>query len=211
MGATAHCSIQPLLRHQYSKLTFIQDVEKILNNLHSWSILRYEGCFPAVSKLRKYPASPSDDYFNFVIESKFRDRQPNSLLYNAKMPDKQPVLIKSTRRYSIELHHFCAKLGRAPQIFAFERLPGGWFGVAMEYIESGIPITCSTLLAAHRDRWTKELQHLVENFHSRGRDLRDPNILCNGESVMLVDFDWGGKDGEALLSHRKPQLRAIRG
>ena len=41
----------------------------------------------------------------------------------------------------------------------------------------------------------------MENFHSKGLvhgDLRDPNILCNGESVMLVDFDWGGKDGEAL-------------
>jgi len=28
-------------------------------------------------------------------------------------------------------------------------------------------------------------------------DLREPNMLCDGEKVMLVDFDWGGKVGEA--------------
>jgi len=28
-------------------------------------------------------------------------------------------------------------------------------------------------------------------------DLREPNILCVGEKVMLIDFDWGGRVGEA--------------
>ena len=51
------------------------------------------------------------------------------------------------------------------------------------------------------DRWTKELQCLITNFHLEGLvhgDLRDANILCKEEYVMLLDFDWGGKDGEVF-------------
>ena len=117
------------------------------------------------------------------------------------MPDKQLVLIKFVQRYSIKLHDFCAKSGHAPQILAFERLPGGWYGVAMEYIEFGIPITHSNLLPAHRGRWTEELQSLVCNFHLEGLvhgDLRAVNILCREDSVMVIDFDWGGEDGEVF-------------
>ena len=47
----------------------------------------------------------------------------------------------------------------------------------------------------------------MDDFHKdnlvRG-DLRDANIICKGDSVMLVDFDWGGKDGEA--SYPTPNL-----
>ena len=28
-------------------------------------------------------------------------------------------------------------------------------------------------------------------------DLRDTNIICDGERFYLIDFDWGGKLGEA--------------
>lgn len=39
----------------------------------------------------------------------------------------------------------------------------------------------------------------MDTFHSAGLvhgDLRDANILCKEGSVMLIDFDWGGADGE---------------
>jgi len=65
----------------------------------------------------------------------------------------------------------------------------------MEYIESGVPITSSDLLSANRDRWMDELQHLVDSFHAEGLvygDLRDANTICKGDSLMLIDFDWGG-------------------
>jgi hypothetical protein len=70
-------------------------------------------------------------------------RQPYRIRYVAETPgaDKQLILIKFVRRYSTELHQICAKSGHAPLILTFEQLPGGWFAVAMEYIESGIPIT----------------------------------------------------------------------
>ena len=177
----------------------LQDAEKFRNNLPQEIPLNARH-FPAVTKLRKYP-SPSDDRLNFEIREFFSDRQPYRLLYVAVTPDDKLVLIKFVRQYSIELHHFCAKSGHAPQILAFERLPGGWYAVAMEFIESGFPITASPQVSTHRDRWTKELQRLMDNFHLEGLvhgDLRDANILCKEESVMLLDFDWGGKDGEVF-------------
>jgi tRNA A-37 threonylcarbamoyl transferase component Bud32 len=71
----------------------------------------------------------------------------------------------------------------------------------MEFVESSLPIAHPDLPLDHRDRWTKELQNLVSSFHARGLvhgDLRDANIICKGDSVMLIDFDWGGKDGQVF-------------
>ena len=75
--------------------------------------------------------------------------------------------------------------------------------MAMEYIEPDISITksASDVLTLHRDRWTEELKHLVGSFHAIDLvhdDLRDANIICKGEKVMLIDFDWGGKVGEVF-------------
>ncbi|KAH8978930.1 hypothetical protein EDB86DRAFT_2836299 [Lactarius hatsudake] len=164
--------------------------------------------YPAISKLLKYPTIPSPDNYIFfeicgVFDGPVRDR----LLYKARRierlvlgSDDNFVLIKFVRQYSIDLHQFCAEAGHAPMILGYERLPGGWYAVAMEYIEFGVSIPNSDLLASHRDRWMTELRQLMNNFHAADLvhgDLRDVNILCKGESVMLVDFDWGGKVGKA--------------
>ena len=66
----------------------------------------------------------------------------------------------------------------------------------MDYI---IPTTHpfrSSYLATHCQEWTDELETLVKSFHKVDLvhgDLREPNILCNKNKVMLIDFDWGGK------------------
>jgi len=31
-----------------------------------------------------------------------------------------------------------------------------------------------------------------------GIDLRDVNIVCTRDSMMLLDVDWSGKDGDAF-------------
>jgi serine/threonine protein kinase len=179
----------------------IQDVQRFLVNLPA-EILANTRHFPAVSKLRKYPSSP-EDYFTFEIRDCFPPRQFNCHLYFADTQSaaKQRVLIKFTRWYSIELHEFCANSGHAPQILAFQELPGGWFAVVMEYMKSGVPITDWSLDPAHRDRWITELQQLVDSFHDKGLvhgDLRDANIICKDRSMMLIDFDWSGKDGKVF-------------
>ncbi|KIL58229.1 hypothetical protein M378DRAFT_181377 [Amanita muscaria Koide BX008] len=152
----------------------LQDFERLLNNLPA-VIPADARHFPAVSKLRKYPPS-SNDYFAFEIGCFFPVRQPYRFLYAAATPDKQLVLVKFSRRYPIELHEFCANSGHAPRIFAFEQLPGGWCAVAMEYIESGLPITDPSLPPTHRDRWAAELQHLMDDFHSK--DLVHGDLRC---------------------------------
>jgi Ser/Thr protein kinase RdoA (MazF antagonist) len=82
----------------------------------------------------------------------------------------------------------------------------------MEYIESGISINHAGLVPDHRDRWAGELQHLTEDFHAEGLvhgDLRDTNIICKEDCMMLIEFDWGGKDGEVFYptAHLNDELR----
>ena len=39
----------------------------------------------------------------------------------------------------------------------------------------------------------------MDSFHEKDLvhgDLRDANIICKNDSVMLIDFDWGGKEGD---------------
>jgi len=164
--------------------------------------------FPAVSKLRKYPSS-SDDYFTFEIGAVFPDRQPKCLLYVAESFRETHPHSSLLDGNSIELHEFCANLGHAPPIFAFQELPGGWDGVLWRWnlLSLASPITHSDLLPAHRNRWIAELQQLMDNFHKKGLvhgDLRDANIICKGDSMILIDFDWGGKKWRRILSYAKP-------
>lgn len=70
----------------------------------------------------------------------------------------------------------------------------------MKHISSATPLLNAEGLHDHGHRWIKELQDLAMSFHSAGfvhGDLRDPNIICNGDRVLLIDFDWGGKAGQA--------------
>jgi len=160
--------------------------------------------FPSITRLRKWPASADDDYLSFQIVGFHPDRQPYRLLYVAETtgPKKETILIKFVREYSIELHNFCAKRGHAPRIFAFETLPGGWRAIAMKYIVSAVLITSSPGLNTHGRRWASELKQLVNEFHEEGLvhgDLRDANMISDEEyTLMLVDFDWGGKDGQVF-------------
>lgn len=59
-----------------------------------------------------------------------------------------------------------------------------------------------------QSRWVTDLQELVAKFHDQGfvhGDLRDANILSGDDGcVKLVDFDWGGRDGE--VSYPTPNL-----
>jgi hypothetical protein len=157
--------------------------------------------FPSVTRLRKWGSST--EYLSFQILGFHPDRQGYRLLYLAETTglEKHTIIVKFAREYSVELHAFCAERSHAPRILAFEHLPGGWKAIAMEYIVSGITITKSLGLDTHRDRWTTELLQLVNDFHAEGLvhgDLRDANMICNDQDVMLLDFDWGGQDGQVF-------------
>jgi len=48
------------------------------------------------------------------------------------------------------------------------------------------------------------LLELVQAFHNQGfvhGDLRDANIICAEDIMMLIDFDWAGREGKVTYPH----------
>ena len=160
---------------------------------------------PYVSALPKYDA-PGE--IRFRILQLHPDKQDYRLLYIAKTLDEKEklIIVKFTRRYSIELHAFCAARGYALAILGFKQIPGGWFVVAMDCISPPMCPSQSPRLQGLFDGWKEELQELVQSFHDAGfvhGDLREPNILCDGDKLKLIDYDWGGVVGEARYPHAR--------
>lgn len=156
--------------------------------------------FPAVTRLKR---RGKEGYIDFQIQKFHDDRQSYRLLYIAKTQgtEEKEIIVKFTRQYSIELHEYCStKLRCAPDVLAFDRLPGGWNAVAMEYISSALPILESGRLANYGEKWKQDLTGFVDAFHTVGfvhGDLREANIICDDQDrLMLIDFDWGGLDGK---------------
>jgi hypothetical protein len=135
------------------------------------------------------------------------------LLYLATTDrNQEQILLKFSRWYGKELHEFCASIGYAPELLGFERLPGGWFGVAMRYFPSAVRILDSpkSLLCDYGEIWLKDIDNVVNQFHAQGYvhgDLRPPNFIVNGNKLLLVDFDWGGNEGDATFPRK--QLHTI--
>ncbi|RXW23259.1 hypothetical protein EST38_g2597 [Candolleomyces aberdarensis] len=110
-------------------------------------ILDHAFNLPAVSMLRKHDpgvSSDSHERIEFRITSRYHSyvlRDDYQLFYatlTSGINDDQPatakeILVKFSQTYSIELHDYCYEQGHAPRVYGFERLPGGWFGIAMEY------------------------------------------------------------------------------
>ncbi|KAI6112449.1 hypothetical protein EDD16DRAFT_1805539 [Pisolithus croceorrhizus] len=153
---------------------------------------------PAVSRLC-HPRSETHMRFNTLAFF----HNPDRYLYTAETIDNKQTIVKFTRRCSFELHMFCADRGCAPALFGFERLPGGFFGIAVEFVRPAFPISHSPHVEKHCE-WVDKSRNLFEFFHAEGfvhGALRVLNIICDGNRVMLVDFDWGGKEGEVSYPH----------
>jgi hypothetical protein len=121
---------------------------------------------PCISALPKYqyhgmrtstPNGDRDETVQFRMSLRHPDTQPYRLLYVAETSDDRPereqIVVKFTRTYSIELHAFCASRGHAPRILGFAHLPGGWSVVAMEYILPNVHPSRSPDLARLCDKW----------------------------------------------------------
>ncbi len=112
-------------------MKILEDTKNLLHKISAKQLLHdpipdHIRCFPAVSKLSKYPPSLGG-YINFEIFIAQGD-VPDHLLYEAKRQDvNEHILIKFVKVYSIELHNFCAQKGHAPKILGYEWLPGGWY------------------------------------------------------------------------------------
>lgn len=157
--------------------------------------------FPAVSAVLKHNRAAKDQsHLEFKILGHYGDEVPFRYLYKATVTNSLPereIVVKFTSQYCLELHDHCAALGHAPNVLGFQQLPGGWFAIAMEILPGAKSIK-SVLRRGEKDQL---LLSLVDSFHAKGLvhgDLRHTNILCNdsGETIWIIDFDWGGKAGE---------------
>ncbi|KZT68353.1 hypothetical protein DAEQUDRAFT_766353 [Daedalea quercina L-15889] len=89
-----------------------------------------------------------------------------------------------------------AETAKAPRLrhCAYEDSVGMWV-IVMDYVEGG-EVKERLTEPAH----VASLRAAVGKLHDCGLvfgDLRRPNVLVAGERVVLIDFDWRGKAGEA--------------
>jgi len=157
----------------------------------------------AVSPSSSPPSLPPSR-INFTLLGRYDTKIEYRNLYHAELnPTRKEIYVKFTRRYSPALHHYCADRKLAPKLLGFERLPGGWFALAMEKVDV---VSLSTMESfPELNNWKKEIQKLVKGFHEGGLvhgDLRLANFIFTKDSpckMFLVDFDWGGWVGEVCF------------
>jgi hypothetical protein len=152
-----------------------------------------------------YPTTFSHLQTQVNTPLKLKDQPiPGKLLFVGWTEGKL-VLVKFVRSYSKDLHEHCAALNLAPLLLGFEKLPGDWLMVVMEFMTDGYRVF-STLKDLPPSIFTQIRQmvtDLVTSFHAKNLvhgDIRDTNLLVRVKDgtveMKLIDFDWGGKEGE---------------
>jgi serine/threonine protein kinase len=152
---------------------------------------------------RKLPNVTKIGSVDFTILSRHDEQVEYRYLYHARITSTgEEIYVKFTQQYSRELHEFCAGKGLAPKLLGFDRLPGGWFALAMEKIDT---VDLAHVESSRLDVCKQEIRDLVRDFHAKGLvhgDLRPPNFIFTKGSptrMLLVDFDWGGKEKEVFF------------
>lgn len=172
-------------------------------------ISRYHRRFPDIRSLVQVSGNNGEagERMGFQITQRLETGlEGQRFLYLATTDHDRNILLKFSKRYSKDLHEFCASIDHAPELLAFERLPGGWFGVAMEYFPEADRILDSKSLCIAGEKWLEDIDDIVRKFHAEGYvhgDLRPPNFIVNSGRVFLIDFDWGGKEGQATFPRKK--------
>ncbi|KAJ7615101.1 hypothetical protein DFH06DRAFT_1013707 [Mycena polygramma] len=128
---------------------------------------------------------------------------PDKLLFHAqgKNDHQQKLMVKFTQCYSQDLHRFCATAGFAPKLLGCEAIGAGWNIVVMQDLTSTHSIVSDAgqvpTALIHR------FKDFVADMHQNGfvhGDIRAPNVLMSDDAqgeLLLIDFDWGGKDSVA--------------
>ena len=175
--------------------------------------------FPYIWSLQRFGSdNQQEQRIDFRITKSLGKGVPSRFVYVAGVvnADSKPILVKFSKKYSKELHEFCSMRHFAPQLLAFEEFPGGWLGIAMEYFPTAVRVDESPSLIKHGETWLKQIDEIVSTLHEHGYvhgDLRAPNFIADEERLLLIDFDWGGKEGLATFPDTEliPMLRAHRG
>lgn len=116
-----------------------------------------------------------------------------------------PICIKFVRQYSKAAHEHCALLKRAPILYGFEKLPGGWLMVVMEKLDPNLYRTFYNRRSEFNSTQYGEIQNAlrscVVDLHKADMvhgDIRGCNFLIHKDDltdIKLIDFDWAGEVG----------------
>ncbi|KAI9463374.1 hypothetical protein F5148DRAFT_1313294 [Russula earlei] len=160
--------------------------------------------------VRVFPPSPTEDSI-FPYREHFKDLSDPSqggthikqkLVFEAELANGKLVFVKFVQRYSKEAHEQCVKLRCAPNLLGFERLPGGWIMVVMDYLDGDQYSDFVCVEQTDNVNLKNAMTAALTDLHQAGfvhGDVRDVNTLVNNNNpsgFMLVDFDWAGKIGE---------------
>ncbi|KAH9887338.1 hypothetical protein C8Q73DRAFT_713661 [Cubamyces lactineus] len=112
--------------------------------------------------------------------------------------ETRDVVVKFTPVYGKAAHELLASASppQAPKLHFCDVVESvGMWVVVMDYVEG------RAVAGVLRDpARVASLQNAVKTLHANGfvfGDLRNPNVLEVEDGVMLIDFDWCGKEGTA--------------
>ncbi|KAJ3508829.1 hypothetical protein NLJ89_g5539 [Agrocybe chaxingu] len=126
-----------------------------------------------------------------------------SAMYIATLDDTdEEVIVKFTARYNEVAHRLLADAQLAPKLHFCGRVVGNLFMIVMDRVDG------KSIWQLQQDDKpvpaivSEKVAEAIGILHANGivfGDLRDPNILhvASKDHVVLVDFDWPGKDGES--------------
>ena len=176
------------------------DVQRLLETSELPVIPLESRTLPSITEI-KPPSLPA---ISFTLLRRYDEKVPHRNLYVARLGSTNgDIYVKFTQQYSPELHRFCADKGFAPKLLGFERLIGGWIALAMEKVDIVEPWEIKSF--SDLGTWKEEIRALVKAFHEEDfvhGDLRLANFIFTEQSphkMLLVDFDWGGKEGDAFF------------
>ncbi|KAG6884082.1 hypothetical protein C0992_007052 [Termitomyces sp. T32_za158] len=204
--------VQPLTNYIWLGGNIYDDIEQLLMTARLFGALRtaisslrtyYQGIAKRLkernlqAEISEFPFITEYGSTKFTYISRLAPDHPSKILYEAKLDDGHRVVVKFTSRYHAEAHRLLAERGLAPKLHyagtAGGSLYGGRYMVVMDFFEGTMPHTFT-------EGQFNKVKEAIDLLHSHGivfGDLRTPNFLAKGEDVMLIDFGWCGKEGEA--------------
>ncbi|KAJ7724232.1 hypothetical protein B0H16DRAFT_1333673, partial [Mycena metata] len=154
-----------------------------------------------------YPRAGQRIRFDYVAAM---EKDPSCVTFHCQVIDtKEDIVVKFVSSYGKEAHEFLGRLLCAPQLFYCGPIDesrcsyGGMQMVVMEFIPGQTLSLAQATGSIIADNVPQVLTEVLTALHDEGfvfGDLRGPNIILpddRSRSVVLLDFDWAGKAGEA--------------
>ncbi|TFK33280.1 hypothetical protein BDQ12DRAFT_615533 [Crucibulum laeve] len=149
-----------------------------------------------------YPGPNGPIKFNYTQAI---DSCVSCVTYLAMTQDFRKIVIKFVDNYGVAAHTVMANEGFAPKLLYYGFIDASQPSlykdirmVVMEFVD-GKTVDDIEINNELPGSFSEQLKGAISYLHSEGfvfGDLRQPNIMISEGKVMLIDFDWAGKEGE---------------